>query len=234
MSKKEKEYVIARLNIKGKKFEILVDPEKAYVFKEGKAVPIHEIVISDYIYKDVKKGLKASPEEVEQVFGTSDIIKIAEKIIKEGELQLTTEQRRKLLEAKKRQIVYYIAKSAVDPRTKTPIPQSRIEKALEEAKVSIDFYKSVEEQIPTIVKALTKIMPIKLAKALLGITIPTEYASKVAAQVMKLGEVKRYTWAPDGALVVELEIPAGMQNEVIDQINKLTRGSAHTKVIAIE
>lgn len=232
MSKKE--YVIARLNIKGKKFEILVDADKAYAYKEGKSLSIHDVIVGDYIYKDAKKGLKASPEELEQIFGTTDIYKIAEKILKEGELQLTTEQRRQLLEAKKKQIIYYIAKSAIDPKTKTPIPQSRIEKALEEAKVSIDPYKSVEEQIPAIIRALSKVIPIKLARALLGITIPAEYAGKVATHIMKLGEVKRSVWASDGALILELEIPAGLQNEVIDQVNRLTKGNANVKVIAVD
>lgn len=230
----KKEYVIARLTIKGKKFEILVDAEKAYMFKEGKKVSIHDIVTSEYIYKDAKKGLKASPEELIQTFNTTDIEKIAEKILREGEVQLTTEQRRQMIESKKKQIIYYISKSAIDPKTKLPIPISRIEKAIEEAKVAIDPYKSVEEQVPIIVKSLTKIMPIRFAKALLGISIPPEYASKASTHIMKLGEVKKHTWTSDGSLLIELEIPAGMQNEVIDSINRLTKGSANIKVIVIE
>lgn len=231
MSKRE--YVVARLSIKGKKFEVLVDAEKAFMYKEDRKVPLSEVIVSDYIYKDVKKGLKASPEELEQIFGTTDIDKILERILKEGEIQLTTDQRRQLIENKKKQIAYYISKSAIDPRTKTPIPLARIEKALEEAKVAVDPFKSVEEQVPSIIKALSKVMPIKLAKALLGITIPPEYASKVSSQIMKLGEVKRHTWAHDGSLILELEIPAGLQNEVIDTINRLTKASALIKVIAI-
>ncbi|MEM2262217.1 MAG: ribosome assembly factor SBDS, partial [Ignisphaera sp.] len=133
MSKKE--YVIARMNVKGKRFEILVDPEKAYRFREGENLPLEEIVISDYIYKDVKKGLKASPNELVDTFGTDDMYKIANEIIKNGELQLTAEQRRELLEMKKKQIIYYISRSAVDPKTKTPIPPTRIEKAIDEVKV---------------------------------------------------------------------------------------------------
>jgi len=229
----KKEYVIARLNVKGKKFEILVDSEKAYLFREGRNIPITDIVISDYIYKDVKKGLKASPEELEETFDTTDIYKISERILKEGELQLTSEQRKQMIEMKKKQIIYYISKSAIDPKTKAPIPPSRIEKALEEAKVAIDLYKSIEEQIPNIVKAISKVLPIRIAKALIGITIPSEYANKVMGQIMKLGEVKKSVWLQDGSLSIEMEIPAGMQNEVIDQINRLTKGSANVKVITI-
>lgn len=231
MSKKE--YVVARLTVKGKKFEILVDPEKAYAFKENGNVSISDVVISDYVYKDVKKGLKASPEELIEIFETVDVHKISEKILREGELQLTSEQRKQLIEMKKKQIVYYISKSAIDPKTKTPIPASRIEKAIEEAKVTIDLYKSVEEQVSTVVKAISRILPIRIARAVLGITIPADYANKIIGQVMKLGEVKKSTWLQDGSFLVEIEIPAGMQNEVIDQINRLTKGSASIKVISI-
>lgn len=231
MSKKE--YVIARMNVKGKRFEILVDPEKAYRFREGENLPLEEIVISDYIYKDVKKGLKASPNELVDTFGTDDMYKIAVEIIKNGELQLTAEQRRELLEMKKKQIIYYISRSAVDPKTKTPIPPTRIEKAIDEVKVGIDLYKSVEEQVPNIVKAISKVLPIKIAKALMQITIPSEFARKAISQVLKLGEVKKNIWLADGSFLVELEIPAGLQNELIEKINTLTKGRANVKVLSV-
>jgi ribosome maturation protein SDO1 len=229
----KKEYVVARLEIKGKRFEVLVDPYKAYRFKEGEKISIEEVVVGDYIYKDAKKGLKASPNELKEVFGTDDIYKIAVEIIKNGELQLTAEQRRQLLELKRKQIVYTIAKSAVDPVTKTPIPPTRIEKAIEEAKVRIDLYKPVEAQVPDIVKAISKVLPIKIAKALLQIIVPADYATKASNQLMKLGEIKKSTWLADGSLLLEIEIPAGMQTEVIDKVNNLTRGTATVKVINV-
>lgn len=231
MSKKE--YVIARMSVKGKKFEILVDPEKAYRFREGETIQLEDVIVSDYIYKDIKKGLKASPNELVDAFGTEDMYKIAVEIIKNGELQLTADQRRELLEMKKKQIVYYISRSAVDPRTKTPIPPARIEKALDEAKVGIDLYKSVEEQVPNIVKAISRILPIKIAKALIQIVIPSEFAHRVAGQILKLGEVRKNAWLADGSFLVELEIPAGLQNELIERVNSLTKGRANTKVLNI-
>uniref|UniRef100_A0A7C5UXE6 Ribosome assembly factor SBDS n=1 Tax=Ignisphaera aggregans TaxID=334771 RepID=A0A7C5UXE6_9CREN len=231
MSKKE--YVIARVNVKGKRFEILVDPEKAYKFREGENIPLEDIVVSDYIYKDVRKGLKASPNELIEIFGTDDMFRIATEIIKNGELQLTAEQRKELLEMKKKQIVYYISRSAIDPKTKTPIPPTRIEKAIEESRIGIDLYKSVEEQVPNIIKAISKILPIKIAKALIQIIIPSEYAYKVAGQVLRLGEVKKNMWLADGSFIVELEIPAGLQSELIERINALTKGKANIKVLNI-
>ncbi len=228
-----KAYVIARYEGKGRKFEILVKPDLALKLREGKKVNIDEVLVGDFVYKDVRRGLKASPEDLKYVFGTDDIRKVAEVIIKKGELQLTTEQRRALLEAKRKQIITYIARSAIDPRTKTPIPPSRIEAAMQEVRVAVDLYKPIEEQAVTIVKAISRIIPIKLAKALLRIKVPPQYSGKFYGIFMRLGEVKRSQWLSDGSLLVEVEIPAGMQSEVIDKVNKLTKGSAEIKVLAV-
>ncbi len=231
--KKEHEYVIARITVKGRRFEILVNPELAFRFREGEKIPIENVLVGDYVYKDVRRGLKASPEELREIFGTDNLYKIAEEIIKKGELQLTTEQRRALLEAKKKQIINYIARSAVDPRTNTPIPPSRIEKAIEEARVAIDLYKSVEEQVPHIIKAISRLLPIKLARALLQVHIPSAIAARCYQQVMKLGDIRKTQWLADGSLIVELEIPAGMQNEVIDKLNAITKGNVSVKVLSV-
>ncbi len=224
------EYVIARYEKGGHKFEILVDPEKAFKFREGEKVPIDEVLVGDYIYKDARKGDRASPEEVRKVFGTTDLRKVAEVILRKGELQLTTAQRRRMLEAKRKLIINYIARSAIDPRTKTPIPPQRIEKAMEEARVSIDLYRSVEEQAIKIVKAIAKHIPIKIARALITIKVPPAVAGRAYSELRRLGEVKNERWLNDGSLLIEIEIPAGMQGEVMDSISRVTKGMAEIKV----
>jgi len=224
------EYVIARYEKGGHKFEILVDPDKAFKYREGEKVPIDDVLIGDYIYKDARKGDRASPEEVKKVFGTTNIKKVADIILRKGELQLTTTQRRKLLEAKRRLIINYIARSAVDPRTKTPIPPQRIEKAMEEAKVAVDLYKSVEEQAAKIIKAIARHLPIKIARALITVRVPPAVAGRAYSELRRLGDIKNERWLNDGSLLIEIEIPAGMQGEVMDSISRATRGMAEVKV----
>jgi ribosome maturation protein SDO1 len=57
-----------------------------------------------------------------KAFGTTDPLKIADLILKKGTLQLTTDQRRKMVEDKKRQIIDFISRQAVDPKTNLPHP----------------------------------------------------------------------------------------------------------------
>lgn len=225
--------MVARLEVGGKRFEVLVNPDLAFDYKQGRDVNLEDLVISDAVYTDLRRGLRASPELLRRVFGTDDVVKIAAEIVRRGELQLTAEQRRKLIEAKRRQLINYIARNAIDPKTKLPIPPARIEAAMEQAGVGVDPFKSVEEQAPQIIRAISRIIPIKLAKALLRIVVPAEYSGRVAGALSKLGEVKHMDWRSDGSLVAELEIPAGLQQEVMDKLNKLTRGNVDVKVVSV-
>ncbi len=227
-------YVIAWYETKGHRFEILVNPDLALMFKEGKNVNIDDVLVGDYVYKDSRKGLKASPEALRKVFGTDDIKKVAEYILRHGEIQLTAEQRRRILENKKRQIINLIAKNAIDPKTKLPIPPKRIELAMEQARVSIDIYRSPESQLESIVSKLARVIPIKIAKAYMAIKVPPQYSGRIYKSLKSLGEIKKSSWLSDGSLLVELEIPAGMQEEVIEKINKLTHGSASIKILHVK
>jgi ribosome maturation protein SDO1 len=226
-------HVIARYEAKGHRFEVLVDPDLAIKLKEGKPVSIDEVLVSDFIYKDAKKGLKASPEAMREVFGTDDPRTVAVEIIRRGEIQLTAEQRKKLIEEKKAQILNLIAKNAVDPKTKLPIPLKRIEIALEQARVSIDPFKPAEQQLEAIVAQLAKVMPIKIARAYVVVRLPPDHAGKGLKVLQSMGTVKKSTWLSDGSLEVELEIPAGLQQELIDRVNAITKGSGDVKIVSV-
>ncbi len=227
------DYVVAWLEVKGQRFEILVRPEYAFKYKEGEKVDLEDVLWTDTIYKDSRRGLKASPEAVRKAFGTDDVRKIADRILREGEIQLTEEQRRKMLEAKKRKIINYIAKNAIDPVTKKPIPASRIEAAMEEARVGIDLYKDAESQAVEIVRKLARIMRIKLAKAVIEARIPPAYSGRAYSELQRMGELKRAEWLNDGSLLVELEIPAGAQVEVTSRIQNIARGQAQVTVKSV-
>jgi len=225
------EYVIARYESHGHRFEILVKPRLAFEFKSDGKVDIREVLVGDFIYKDARKGLKASEEAVKKIFGTTDIYKVAEEILRKGELQLTTEQRRQLIEAKKRKIIDFIARNCIDPRTKLPHPPRRIELALEQVRVGIDPFKDTESQALEIIKKLSRVLPIKIAKSTVRVKVPPPYSSRAYGVLAGLGEVKRVTWLSDGSLFMELEIPAGMQQTLIDRVNSISKGTAIVKIV---
>lgn len=143
---------------------------------------------------------------------------------------MTEEERRRLLEAKKRKIITYIVRNAVDPKTGMPIPESRIEAAMEELGVSIDLYRDAESQALEIVSKLSRIMPIKIARALIEAVIPPDIAGRVVSEVKRIGDVRRSEWLKDGSLKLEVEVPAGAQIDVINRIQGLAKGRASVNV----
>ena len=225
------EYVTARLETHGTRFEILVQSELAWKVRSGKPVDLRDVLVGDFVYKDAKKGLKASEELVQKVFGTQDIFKVAEEIIKRGEIQLTSEQRRGLAEAKRKQIVNFITRNAVDPKTGLPHPATRIELAMEEARIGVDPFKDADEQAMDAIKALRPLLPLKIAQLVVQVKVPAAFASRTFGTLQKLGSVKQSDWKPDGSLQATLEIPAGTKGSLIDKVNEATRGEAEIQII---
>lgn len=230
----KKRLSIARLEKGGKRFEVIVDVEKAWLFKSGENISVRDIIEGEFIYYDAKQGLKASESDLKKFFGTSDPYQVAETILRKGELLLTSEQRMELIEAKRRQIIEFISRNAVDPRTNTPIPPKRIELALEEAKVGVDPFRPVEEQVEEILKKLRLVLPLKIAKALVVVKAPPAYSGRVRSYVSKMGRVLKENYQSDGSLLLELEIPAGMQTSLIEKVAELTKGEGEVKLLRVE
>ena len=224
--------VIAKYSVAGENFEILVDSDKAYDFITGKAPSPLAALEAEEIFKDANKGDRQTQEKIMKAFGTSDIEKIAGIILKKGTVPLTTEQRNKLQEEKRRQIINIIATNAMDPRTKAPHPPQRIELAMKEARVTIDPFKQANEQVEEIVKKLTTHLPIKFAVVKVEVTIPAQFANRSYGLLKQYG-MKSEKWLPDGSLSATLEFPAGLQSEFMDKINSATKGLAVEKIIGV-
>lgn len=153
-------HTIARITREGEHFEILVKPQHALSYRLGKITSISEALIADTIFIDANKGLRASEDKLQKTFGTLDPIKIASVILKKGTLQLTTEQRRQMIEDKRKQIISFISRQCVDPRTNLPHPPLRIEQAWKQIHHPIDPFKEAEEQAKEIIKLLRPILPL--------------------------------------------------------------------------
>src|SRR3989344_590501 len=109
--------VIARFEHSGEKFEILVDPHLAMDAKSGKDVDFEGLMLIDQVFKDAGKGEAKNEESLRKVFGTTDVRAIVKKILTEGEIQLTTVQRREIGDRKRKEIVTFISRNAMNPQT---------------------------------------------------------------------------------------------------------------------
>jgi ribosome maturation protein SDO1 len=189
---------VVKYSFEGEKFEILVKPDPALDYKLGRKKDISSVLVSDDIYTDSSKGTKPSTEKLLKAFKTEDTTEIAQKILQKGDLNLTTDQRRKMVEEKKKQLVEFISKTYVDPRTHLPHPPLRIEQAMKDARVSVDPQKSSDEQVKDIVEKLRSIIPLKSENLSLEITIPAQFASQSYAVLKSVGSLKKEEWQNNG------------------------------------
>ncbi len=226
-----KEYVIARVEKQGEKFEVLVKPDAVQKMRDGKHVDLMAELAIDTIFKDAHKGSKAPEEKMQEFFGSLEPLAVAKQIILHGEIQLTTEQRREMLENKRKQIVQYIAQNAINPQTSAPHPPQRIEIAMEEAKVHIDPFKSVEEQVKEVMDALRPLIPIRFEKTRIAVRLTAEDSAKCYGDLKSFGTILKEEWSPTGAWIGVVEMPAGMQTDFFDRINAKTKGNAEIKVL---
>ncbi len=224
-------FMVARLILDGDKFELLVKPDPALEYKMGKRFDISSVLVSDEIYSDANKGSRASSEKMMKHFKTTDSTDVAKQIIARGELNLTTDQRRKMVEEKKKQIVQFINRSFVDPKTHLPHPVVRIEAAMEEVRMQIDPFKKVEDQAKSVVDALRRILPLKSETVKLTITVPPQFAAQSYSVLKSTGELKSEEWLADGSLRAVLDMNASIRGQFLDKLGAATKGSAQVKEI---
>ncbi len=229
MDKERVSFNLAKLRKGGNTFEVVIDPDNAIAYKKGGDVDIKDVLKGEQIFFDAKKGVFASETEMKSLFNSSEPLKVADIILKEGEIQLTTEYREKLRDEKKRRIIAMIHRNAMDPKTKLPHPLVRLENAFEQAKCKVDEFQSAEEQVGDVVKALRALLPLKIEQILLQIHLPPQYAHQAYGVLKRMGGIKQETWGTDGSLVVKLQVPAGLQEEVMGKMNSMTHGGVEIK-----
>ncbi len=215
----------------GHSFEIAIDPDKAVAYKEGENLELEEIVQSNKVFEDMKKGLAASDANLQEVFKTINTTTIFKFLLENGEIQFTQKYRADLRERKFRKIINLIHINAINPKNGSPHPLTRIEAAMSEAKVKIDNLKKAEDQIDSIVKLLRPIIPISIQTTTLQINIPTQHSAKLRGRVMSYGKITDEQWLNDGSVLFTIKIPAGLQNKLMDELNNSSQGSCTIDII---
>ena len=219
----------ARITKAGKHFEILVDMDDALKFKRGESDFIE--AEGDKIFTHIGKGEAASSSDLEGSFGTSDIGEIVKKIVKQGEVLITQEQRSAEQEKKFKQIVDFLATNSIDPQTGNSHSAERIKSALEQAHINIKNT-PVESQINEILEKIRSIIPIRLETKKVKITVPATYTGKAYGVFAQYKKDEK--WLDNGDLEVQVEVPSGIIMDFYDKLNSITHGSAISEEIKEE
>ena len=215
--------VPAKLSIKGKRYEILVDVDKAIQLRQGKPVAISNMIVTEGIFHDLKKGLRAAEKDLVADFGTSDISVVAERIVKNGEVNVPQEYRDNQQENKMKQIMEFIVKNTQNPTTGKPYTPDLIKSSIEKAGISVDN-RPIEEQMSKILDKLRPILPIRIETKKLSVRVPAVHTGRVYGLVQEYKEKEE--WLNNGDLSVIINLPVGMQMAFYDKLNAITHGAA--------
>ena len=223
--------VIARLEAGGHRFEILIDPNEAQAFKEGDKIDWEDSIAVDGVWADSAKGERSPENILNDFFKSSDLINIYKKILTEGTIQLTSEQKKEMVDNKRKQILSHIVANAMNPQTGGAHPPQRIENAIIEAKYNFDPIKSVEKQVEDIVRRIRPLIPISFEKVKAAVKIPAIYVGKCYGQMSGLGSIENEEYQSDGSWIGIVKMSAASYNELENLLGATTKGSAELKII---
>ena len=218
--------VLARMEKGGKRYEVLLNPDLVDAFKgDPESVDLNAFMAMDEVFHDARGGERPTAEAIENTFGTQDIRTIATTILTKGSIQLTTAQRKAMVERMRQQIVHQIHVQAVDPKTKSPHPKTRIELALDESRYSADPFKRLEDQVKEAIDKLKPMIPLSFESVRLAFKVPGSAYGSVS-RILRPYQQKEQ-WLENGSWAAVIECPAGMKPDLIDQI---MRQSSDTEV----
>jgi len=202
----------------GYNFEIILYLRKAFEYKEGKIKDIREVLAVEEIFKDSKKGERASSESLKRVFGTTDILEVAKQILENSDIPLPTEYKRELIEEKKKQIIEYIRRIAYDSKNNMPLTYERSRELFEMVKYNVDINKPVEKQAEEVLKEIRKKYPLKIEYINIKfIVYPNRF--KIIGIIKNKYKIIKENWGENYEAI--LEIPIGLLSEFYSDIGKL-------------
>ena len=211
--------VLARLEKGGKRYEALVDPDLVEQWKEDSIdINLDDFMAMDEIFHDARAGERPTEDALMKAFETLDVASILRMILTKGSIQLTTAQRKARVENMRQQIIHHIHSQAIDPKSKSPHPRTRIELALEESKYSVDPFKRLEDQVKDAIAKLKPLIPLSFESVRLAFRIPGSAYGSVS-QILRTHQQKE-GWLENGDWACVVEIPAGMKGDLIGQVLK--------------
>ena len=211
--------VLARLEKGGKRYEALVDPDLVEQWKEDSTdINLDDFMAMDEIFHDSRAGERPTEDALLKTFETLNVASILRIILTKGSIQLTTAQRKARVENMRQQIIHHIHSQAIDPKSKSPHPRTRIELALEESKYSVDPFKRLEDQVKDAIARLKPLIPLSFESVRLAFRIPGS-AYGIVSQILRTYQQKE-GWLENGDWACVVEIPAGMKGDLIGQVLK--------------
>jgi ribosome maturation protein SDO1 len=206
-------------------FEVATLPGTVTKYREGVLKSIEDVLVTDIIFTDYHRGERASELDLKAAFGEGYRKgEVLERILHKGDFQLSAAERRQKLEQKRNEIIEYIHKNFVDPKSCLPIPRMRVEQALETIHPRIDMDQPADRQVAQIMSKLVVCMPMKKHQVEGTLRLPHTVLGASNAIVHSYCSVSREHYTSEGA-VLEVMIAPGDYDAFIKALNHVSKGN---------
>ena len=213
---------------KGKhSFEILTKPGSVRLFLTGK-LGWDKVLSADAIFTNSKKGNIARNQDLITVFGTDDVNKCAETMVREGEAQVSVAERKEDIAVHRRQILEYLHKTYVD-QAGLPHPMVRLETVLDEAKIKVDPAVSVYKQSEEVIKKMMGKLVFRRNATDYTITVPKQYTKDCREVIGKFCPTGRKEIREATSITWKVSITSTDFDRFIAEMNKITSGDFTAK-----
>jgi ribosome maturation protein SDO1 len=204
-------------------FELMTKKGTVLQYQEGK-LGLSSVLFADEIFTDQARGLRANEADLIKYFNTTNVEECAKVILEKGELQLTAAERREKVQKKRAEMVNYVHKYYMDPRTKTPHPVVRIEAAFDQLKLNIDPDQAAERQVQEkVLKRLPEVLPIKKCEMSGTLTISNKVVGPAMGLVRKYCQVTGETYT-SGNCVMQVSFVPGDYDVFMNDLKAATKG----------
>eukprot|EP01084_Bolivina_argentea_P155365 270745_1 len=208
------------------KFEILTKKGAVLKYRQKK-LGLQYVLMIDTIYTKVSQGKIAKSSELKRVFGTTDFNECVNKILENGDLNLSSSERKDKSNSKLNEVVYYITKNYINPLSNIPHPRDRILNCMKECGIKINTTKSTKTQALNAIKKMRgKLFFTKAHMLTVNLTIKYKYdINKIGQMINKItsGASYQQKWNDKGCVFV-LEMSKGDLEDLGNKLNKVTNG----------
>ena len=211
--------VLARMEKGGKRYEIMVDQELVDDWRnDPESVELGDLLAIEDVFHNARDGERPTSDAIDSTFGSQDLMVITKTILEKGSIQLTTNQRKAIVDTKRQAIIHHVASNAIDPKTKLPHPHQRIELALDESRYAVDPFKSVDSQIKEVLDILRPLIPLSFETCRLAFRVTGKSYGSVSQLLREYKQKEE--WLSNGDWACVVEIPAAMKADMIGLVAK--------------
>lgn len=157
---------VVRFGKKGKRLEIACYKNKVVAFRGGLECSLAEVLQIERVFSNVSRGQYASLEEIQELLGEEfDEAKAVLFILKNGELQVGSQERCEENEELLKEICTIITEKCVHRETRRPLPLQFVEATVQSQGFSVKLDQPAKKQALQFMRVLIDKQPIPIARA---------------------------------------------------------------------